>query len=348
MHSTHVVIFHAHCPDGMAAAWAARTGLRLDGVADERIEYRAMRYGDSLDLESVEGKRVLIADFSFSRQRLVALNEVAAHVAAFDHHKTAAADLAGLPFCRFDMNRSGAGLVWDEFVCRESHQFPRPWVINYVEDRDLWRFALLDSRDVSAALQELPVGVSGEAPDFAAWDEVAARSVADVARDGRCHRKTAERLARAIASTARATAIAGRPCLLAGTSVLQSEVGELLACRVAPGGFGATCFQREDGAWVYSLRSQGVGPVDVSEVARRFGGGGHAQAAGFVSAHPVHQSPERSEVRALVKELRDAWREADWWHARASLAPPPATRCEEWEPRTHRALWHRATEVLRD
>jgi len=52
--------------------------------------------------------------------------------------------------------------------------------------------------------------------------------------------------------------------------------------RVEP--FAVGWFQRCDGMFQYSLRSRGE--VDVSEVAKRFGGGGHVKAAGFVSAKP--------------------------------------------------------------
>jgi hypothetical protein len=47
-----------------------------------------------------------------------------------------------------------------------------------------------------------------------------------------------------------------------------------------PAKFGATWFQRGNGQYVYSLRSTADG-IDVSEVARKYGGGGHRNAAGF-------------------------------------------------------------------
>lgn len=46
-----------------------------------------------------------------------------------------------------------------------------------------------------------------------------------------------------------------------------------------------------DGTIAYSLRScaEYAGHVDVSEVARQFGGGGHRHAAGFRAASIVHE-----------------------------------------------------------
>ena len=55
-----------------------------------------------------------------------------------------------------------------------------------------------------------------------------------------------------------------------------SEVGHALACRYD---VGLGWFERNDGLLQFSLRS--VGEVDVTEIAKVFGGGGHQHAAGF-------------------------------------------------------------------
>jgi nanoRNase/pAp phosphatase (c-di-AMP/oligoRNAs hydrolase) len=60
-------------------------------------------------------------------------------------------------------------------------------------------------------------------------------------------------------------------------TVLYSEIAEVL-CHGHP--FGACWFMRADGKQQWSLRSDDKG-VNVAEIAQRFGGGGHAHAAGF-------------------------------------------------------------------
>ena len=60
----------------------------------------------------------------------------------------------------FDMERSGAGLTWDYFYPGR----PRPWLIDYVEDRDLWRFKIEDAEVVNAYISTIPY-------TFEAWDE---------------------------------------------------------------------------------------------------------------------------------------------------------------------------------
>lgn len=64
-----------------------------------------------------------------------------------------------------------------------------------------------------------------------------------------------------------------------------SEVAGELCERGAE--FGACYFEAENGRFQYSLRSRG--DFDVSAIARRYGGGGHKNAAGFTSDDgPVH------------------------------------------------------------
>jgi nanoRNase/pAp phosphatase (c-di-AMP/oligoRNAs hydrolase) len=46
-------------------------------------------------------------------------------------------------------------------------------------------------------------------------------------------------------------------------------------------------FQNAEGKYVYSLRSRHG--FDVSELAKKFGGGGHAGAAGFTVSKMVHE-----------------------------------------------------------
>ncbi len=65
-------------------------------------------------------------------------------------------------------------------------------------------------------------------------------------------------------------------CANVSSSTLISDVGHELA-KGRP--FGVTWFER-DGQRVYSLRSVDGG-LDVSEIAKSFGGGGHEHAAGF-------------------------------------------------------------------
>ena len=283
-----LLIYHRGCADGFAAAW-------LFHLAFPDAEFHAARYGEPPP--DVAGKEVYVADFSYKRPVMLGVVSKAASVTVLDHHKTAAADLDGFadecqrgcglprPTVVFDMAKSGGRLAWeylyggcllpDEWLSTSRSGYSlgvAPWPVDYTEDRDLWRWALPKSREVSAALRSYPF-------DFGVWDELHARgrAAAGLAAEGSAIlRAESAEVARHVRNAAEVD-IGGHRVLCVNATTHQSEVaGELAAGRP----FGACYFDRADGRRVYSLRSRDGG-VDVSEVAKAFGGGGHARAAGY-------------------------------------------------------------------
>jgi oligoribonuclease NrnB/cAMP/cGMP phosphodiesterase (DHH superfamily) len=75
-----------------------------------------------------------------------------------DHHKTAQEALSNWTDkpenleIVFDMNRSGAGITWDYFSASHDDLPLRPPLIDYVEDRDIWKFALSDSKIINSVI----------------------------------------------------------------------------------------------------------------------------------------------------------------------------------------------------
>ena len=67
-----------------------------------------------------------------------------------DHHITAEKALAGLPYAYFDLKKSGAVLAWEW-----AHDHPVPWILEYIQDKDLWTWALPLSREINAAIAEV-------------------------------------------------------------------------------------------------------------------------------------------------------------------------------------------------
>lgn len=253
------VIYHANCVDGFTAAWAA--WCRFGSEA----EYVPAQYGEAPP--DCAGKDVVIVDFSYPRSALLQLQDSASSLVVLDHHKTAQAELDGLPFCTFDMNRSGAGLAWD--VLQDA---PRPALIDYVEDRDLWRWRLDSSKEISAWLGSWP-------RDFHQWTLC---KVDLEQRFGDCFSQGAAIL-RGLDGYVEMMHTKGRTCVIGGHAVpcinTTTAVSELVGKMATGAEFAAGWFQRDDGKFVYSLRSRG--DFDVSEIAKIYGGGGHKNAAGF-------------------------------------------------------------------
>lgn len=255
-----LVIYHASCTDGWTSAWV---GWRKFG---DEAEYVPAQYGSPPP--DVTGRDVFILDFSFARATLLEMKADASSLRVIDHHKSAAADLDGLDFCTFDMNRSGAGLTWDEL-----HGGERPKLVDYVEDRDLWRFHLPRSREISAWLSSWSRG------DFECWSLLGTDLETDFkacVEQGSAILRSIDMYVDGLASHGRLTEIGGHvvPCI--NTTFAASE---LIGKMAETATFAAGWFQRDDGKFIYSLRSRG--DFDVSEIAKMYGGGGHAGAAGF-------------------------------------------------------------------
>jgi len=155
-------IFHAHCADGLGAAWAVHKALGPD------VEFVAAKYGDLTVVTAaspeLRGRDILIVDFSYPLEVLRAMAQEARSVLVLDHHATAQEDLVQVPTpdelgafstykgfasgclpghnlaAIFDMKRSGAGLTHDYLNPGK----PRPRIIDLIEDRDLWKFKFGD------------------------------------------------------------------------------------------------------------------------------------------------------------------------------------------------------------
>lgn len=273
-----VVFFHGPaCRDGWCAAWLAKKRW-------PDAELVPASYGDPVP--DVRGRDVLVLDFSWQRDALLAMKAAARSVLVLDHHKTAQAELAGLDFCTFDMERSGAGLALDHFFpqAREWAQASleavgsaAPWVAwgrvaLYCEDRDLWSWKLPNSREVNAALEVYPTTVE-------AWDALPA--IPALATEGAAMLRFKQAEINGLAERAAPLALPEGTVLAVNTPLHQSEVGHLLAQR-SPSRVALLWYRDTQGVFRCSLRSADDGP-DVSEWARTRGGGGHAKAAGFES-----------------------------------------------------------------
>lgn len=265
-----VIIYHGPgCADGFCAAWIAHHKFG-DGA-----EYVPAQYGDAPP--DVTDRDVLVLDFSYPRETLERMATIARTMLVLDHHKTAESDCHGLPFCRFDMQKSGATLAW-EALAEEGENVPA--LVRYVEDRDLWRFRLKDSREINAWIGTLPAS-------FAVWDQAWETMQADFGHTvdaGRALIRQVEKYVEAVRAHAIWYIIAGRnvPVVNAAAPFTSELVGAL--AESAP--FAVSWWQRGDGVYQYSLRARGSSDVDVGEIAKTFGGGGHRQAAGFAGGPP--------------------------------------------------------------
>lgn len=278
-------IYHGNCADGFMSAWIVRRAL-----SSSAVDFHAGVYQDQPP--DVTGRDVLLVDFSYKRPVMTEIVAKANSVTVLDHHKTAAEDLlpmldAGEIRGVFDMERSGAGITWDFYFPSE----PRPFLVNHVEDRDLWRFKLPMTREIQAAVFSYPY-------DFAIWDGLVnsfdqfggTMLAVEGAAIERKHHKDIAELVKVVTrpmkfdlslSVAESLGIPGGASVVVPMAnlpyTLTSDAGHLLCGDEHPF---AGCYWDTPEGRVFSLRSRDNG-ADVGAIAKQWGGGGHAHASGF-------------------------------------------------------------------
>lgn len=261
----HLCIYHANCADGFGAAWAVRKAFQANG---RDIAFHAAKY--QTPPPDVTGLNVIMVDFSYPRDMLIEMAEKAATILILDHHKSAEAELIDLPgniAAYFDMNHSGAMMAWEYF---HSGLTPPPLLL-HIEDRDLWRFQLSCTREITAALFSHP-------QEFELWDRLMAAPLESLVADGNAILRAGRKnLQDVLATTRRELIIAGHRVPAANAPhIMASDAGHELA-QGHP--FAAIYWDTTRGR-SFSLRSTDAG-LDVSLIAKQFGGGGHRNAAGF-------------------------------------------------------------------
>lgn len=272
-----VVVYHKNCPDGFGAAWAAYR--RFGSVP----RYVACQHGDHPPTLG-DNDHVLIVDFSFSREILLDMAKTAHSIIVLDHHKTAQASLDdfrtsakhvdevsfddGNIVAVFDMNRSGAKITWDFF-----HSVPAPKLIDLIEDYDIWQFKHAETKAFNSWLTTYPF-------TFEKWDEIAETSLDSIMVEADAIQRFFDKKVEEICDTAWIVSVDNYSVPMVNCSPqFSSQVGNALLGRYPDAPFSASYSDR-DTIRKFSLRSED-GRADVSEIAKKFGGGGHRNAAGF-------------------------------------------------------------------
>ena len=280
-----IIIYHNGCPDGFAAAYIAK-------LKYPEAKLMPRDHGLEPPYEEVTGKDVLVVDFSWrTREQNDKLFSLAKSFRIYDHHKSAQEAIGDAEYAIFDMDRSGAGLTWDylfgkielpiyidgkftgEYIESVDSE-PRPWWVDYVENGDLWRFTLPESKAVNAFIMTT-------AYDLEAWRLMTETKLEDAITKGRAIELEINKYIREVTKQ---TQVGSLNILDKHYSVgvvnipylHTSDVGNALAHRYD---IGLGWFERHDGMVQFSARS--IGDIDVSAIAKAFGGGGHKNAAGW-------------------------------------------------------------------
>ena len=262
-------IYHGNCIDGFTAAWVVRQALVINGKQD--VEFVAGYYQTTPP--DVTDKIVYMVDFSYKSPVMKELLAKAKRLVHIDHHTSAITDMDSVEadnlerFYARENEASGAMLAWQYFFPKVS----TPALIEHIDDRDRWQFKLDGTREVNAVAFSYDYS-------FANWDLMIDTPIEELKVEGRAilrrHNKDVKEL----------SSVVVRKMMIDNYVVPVANVpyqyGSELCNILCQGEPFAAYYYDKPGGREFGLRSSEDG-IDVSEIAKKFGGGGHKNASGF-------------------------------------------------------------------
>lgn len=263
-----LVLYHADCMDGYASAWAAWKKL------GNKANYKAVRHQTPLP-DFADGAIIYILDFCYAAEILVDAAKRASKIVVLDHHISAQNDFERyqqqheIPDnleVNFIQDHSGCIISWQYFM----GETEAPFILKHIEDHDIWRHQLPKTEEISKALYlRLPV-------NFYAFEKI---KLSTLRREGGLLLKQQNLNVSRLFKTRHSVTLNNLTGLAVNASpMFSSDLGHVLAEK--SGTFGLTYYYHgKRQCYECSLRS--IGDYDVSELAQKFGGGGHKNASGF-------------------------------------------------------------------
>ncbi len=281
-HEHIVVLYHGKCPDGFGGAYAAWKKF------GDTAEYIPVKHGEPPP-QKLEGREVYLIDFSYDREE--EMGEIARAASRFivlDHHLSTKKIVENIPEHVFDENRSGATIAWGYF----HPNVPVPRLLSYLEDDDLFRYRLPETRDVFSYILVHPY-------HFQEWDALVQTLEDEKKREAflekaRIYSEYFLLLGDSAVAGAKLVRFEGYECYFANAHpfiTMKSYVGHELTKKKPP--FALVVSAHPDG---FGVSIRGDGTVDVSAIAAKYGGGGHPNSAGFFI--PIKAEIPWTEIRS--------------------------------------------------
>lgn len=275
------ILYHRD-QDGFGAAYAAWRQFSLSG---EETEYISVQYDESMP-EMKDDSNVYILDFSYSPDEIDELAARMESVRIIDHHKTSAEafkeiEMPANVIIHIDQSRSGCALAWESF----NYGQEIPELLLDIEDRDLWKFERKNT-------EEMFVYLSIRSWDFNEWHELCSSysKYLEAVEAGKTLLIMQKSLVKQISRNSYKFDMEGYNTIAVNSAVYQSEVAQYLLkknpdCDIAIVYADIVDKKTKEVKRLHSLRSRG--DVDVSEIAKNRGGGGHKAAAGYITKKEV-------------------------------------------------------------
>jgi len=288
-----IVVFHYPCQDGLVSAWAANLYHQKN---NKPVELYPIQHGTPLNIERLRNKSVLFCDYAPTDEYIDTLEKICSNIIILDHHITSANRIIRA-YAYFDMSRSGAGIVWDYFFDNT-----RPEFINWVEDRDLWKWKYKDTANFYAGIQLVLSTLKYDDFNsmFNIFDEIynnPSKSLYYIELGDLINRSIQQKASNIAYSHSKKSDTyldthnnkEYNICIVNCPTDIISEVGSILTKDYNFDFAVLWRYNHPNSEYIISMRANNNNAiVDVSEIARKYGGGGHKSAASFTSKTNPH------------------------------------------------------------
>ena len=279
------VFFHSPCQDGLASAWVASKYAKEHNLNYEFVGISNNSKGFETDITN---KNIIFFDYAPDQIQLQLLNQQAKQFFIVDHHKTNEERLRSLTNVIFKMDKSGVGLAWEYFYPEETT--PMPLFLEMIQDRDLWTWKIHNSRPfcygffnytcLTNTLEESFKLFDSVHRDQTKFDEILAIGIILEKRK----QKQIEGIIKKV-STKTYLYKGNKVCIVNCDHELASDLGNMIL-KTYDYDF-TVCWRYDHLSEEYWLSLRADGNVDVSEICKELGGGGHKNASGCsTKIHP--------------------------------------------------------------
>jgi len=268
------VLFHESCNDGTGAKYACWRQFK------DQAKYISVQYDRPFpdDVVLDINTHIYIVDFSYPRNILENIRQQVGSLTVIDHHESAMEDLKDFPGVYFDMEHSGAVLTWKYF----NPGVEVPYVLQLVEDRDIWRYDLPESKALAEVLSSDAIYNKMETWDLLAHSQ---KYLEEALHKGTILLQSKINKVNVFTKSSRPkytiSNILGHPFIIYNTTEHISDLAEAFYTDPKIGvDCTASYFIDAGGDMIISFRSAKDSKVNLSKLAKELGGGGHFHAAG--------------------------------------------------------------------
>jgi len=267
------VIYHKNCNDGLSSA-----GIFYSVKPD--IDYISYAHGSNTHNEwEFKNECLLILDLSLSKDIIEELikNNI---IYIVDHHLPTEMliDVIVKPNqIHYDKSKCGALLLWNLIY----PNIEQPNILQYVNDRDLWLNKMDNYQEVFEAL-------ALEESTVENWNKIIFKNTSEkYLEDGKVLIKMKESNLKLLETKSYIKEYINNDddkiysVIYCNSPSLQSDIGNRLLLTHPKADFAAIYYYSGDiDKTIFSVR--GIDKVNLSLIAKKFGGGGHFNAAGFI------------------------------------------------------------------